>query len=218
MRVAQEVPGLALARDTHRWIAPTVTATAVLVGVTSATLARVLAARGRVGAAPAVAVVAVACSVVALTVPDAPKVLHAAYQPVRMPPGWAHAVASADRAAGDKAVLVLPWSAFRAARTPAGYNAGRPFLDPLERALVQEVVRAEQLVVVRDGREVVVDDDPPAAAALAANPTPESLRAAGIGAVVVWKDVRGPDVPSVLGSLERVSDSGAFEVWRVTRP
>ncbi|NNM44797.1 hypothetical protein [Knoellia koreensis] len=218
MRAAQALPGVAVARDTHRWVGPAATATAVLVGVVAASVAQRLRRIARAAVAPTVAAVLATCSFAVLAVPDAPTLLHAAYQPVGMPPGWAAAVDAADQAAGDRAVLVLPWSAFRAARSPSGYNRNQPFLDPLSRALAQRVISSRELVVSRQGVTVTVDDDPGGLTRLASDPSPAALEAAGIGAVVVWTDVRGPAVPAAVRDLELVERAGSFEVWRVTRP
>lgn len=218
MRAAQAVPGLAVARDTHRWLAPAATATAVLVGVSCASVARLLVRRSGRRAPTLGGVVAGVCALALLTVPDLPKGLHAAYRPVTIPHEWNEAVAVADRVAGDRSVLVLPWSAFRQSRTAEGLGLARPFLDPLPRALRQTVVTSRQLVVVRGDATFVVDDDPASLQALAADPTPSALAAARVGAVVVWQDVVGPPVPSGVSGLELVERGDLLQVWRVTRP
>ncbi len=214
----QAVPGVAIARDTHRWLAPTTLATAVL-------LASLVARRGSRPSGdegetrgPGIRRAAVAlglASVALLSVPDLPRDVRSAYRPVATPPDWQPAVDAASGAAGDGALLVLPWQPFR--RVPW---AGRePFLDPTARAVSARVVGSRQLTVVRDGRTLVVDDDPREVAALGTSGRldPDALQRAGVGAVLVWRGTPGA-VPTPTGPGVRVVlQTTHFTVWSVTR-
>jgi hypothetical protein len=213
----QAVPGVAIGRDTHRWLAPTTLAAAVL-------LASLVARRGSGSSAdtgeprgPGIRGAAVAtalASVALLSVPDLPRDVRAAYRPVAMPPDWQPAVDAASRAAGDGALVVLPWQPFRRVR----WAGADPFLDPTSRAVPADVVGSRQLTVVRDGAVVVVDDDPAALAALGGSDTLDAatLRRAGVAAVLVWKGTPGR-VPGRGEGVVVERETPHFAVWTVTR-
>jgi hypothetical protein len=213
----QAAPGVAIGRDTHRWLAPAALATAVL-------LASLVARRGSAGSGGTwpprgpgtrrAAVAAALASVALVSVPDLPKEVRAAYRPVTVPSDWQPAVDAASRAAGDGALLVLPWQPFR--RVP--WAGPEPFLDPTSRAVPADVVASRQLTVVRDGELVVVDDDPATFAALggSARLDAATLRRAGVSAVLVWKDTPGR-VPARGTGVLVERETPQFAVWAVTR-
>lgn len=149
MEVLQQVPGLALFRDTHRLLGVSVVGGAVLAGLLVARTTRSLSP-------PAVtAAVALIVSVVVTTVPDGPRRLHAAYTPVAFPSEWADAVSSVP--AESRHVLVLPWQAIR----PPLPGGRVPFLDPVPRALEPPTVTSRDLVVRRaDGPVLVPEGEP----------------------------------------------------------
>jgi hypothetical protein len=241
MRALQSVPGVAIARDTHRWLGFAALATALLVGLAVGgaihrlTPSTESSSRAVLAAVP-VASAVVAASVAVLTVPDLPPLVHTAYQAVRMPSDWEPMLAATRQSAGDGTVLVVPWSSFRAGRSGSGaaggggvvgagagpgaaFNAGRPFLDPLPRALDQKVLVSRELDVVRDGRVWVVDGDRPVLTALqtAGELDAAKLAAAGVSVVVQWRDTVGEPVRPGPG-MTSVHDGEAFQVWSVTRP
>ena len=207
----QAVPGVAIGRDTHRWLGLSALAAAVLLAMAVAELGHLLRRRGR--QAPGRLVSATAAVVVAslavLSAPDLPKAVHTAYRPVTMPADWQPMVSAAVAAAGSGTVAVLPWQPFRA----VSWAGGRPFLDPLPRALPGRVLTAHQLTVVRDARRITVDDDPAAVAGWQAGRVDVAdLRAQGVAAVVIWKGTPG-GAPSRPTGMRVVQDSANFAVW-----
>jgi hypothetical protein len=215
----QGFPGVALARDTHRWLGPAAFATAALTGLAVEALAQWVRRREPSAAAAAATGAAgatvVAASLAVLSVPDLPAAVYEAYRPVTMPADWAPMLAAADRAAGDGTVLSTPWLALR----QTGWNgAQRPFLDPLPRALHQHVASSRELIVVRSDEVVVVDADQTAIAAAVRSGRVDSaaLAHAGITAVVEWRGTPGPALIPDSG-LRQVFSGPDFRVWAVTR-
>jgi hypothetical protein len=209
----QSVPGVAIARDTHRWLGLSALATAILAGRAVAAIAqraRRFEAGGVLGGAAAVC----AMSLAVLTVPDLPHEVRRAYQPITMPADWDRMIATTDRVAGEGDVLVTPWLAFR----QTAWNARRPFLDPLSRALAQRVVGSHELVVVRDGRVVRVDPDQSVIDRFVHQGRYDSaaLRRAGITAVVQWRGTVG-QVPLPDDGMTAALTGPDFVVWAVTR-
>jgi hypothetical protein len=215
----QAVPGLAIARDTHRWLGLSATAAAVLIGLATAGVGggavRSLDERAATSSrrVRVVAALGVAASLAVLSVPDLPRAVAAAYRPQPMPADWGEMVTAAQRAAGDGTVLVLPWQPFRLT-TWAGQA---PFLDPLPRALSSRVLAAHELTAMRGGIPVTVDDDPSALRPLAAGQLDlAELRRRDVRAVVLWKGTPGRGASTTVG-LRLVWDSEHFTVWAVTR-
>lgn len=223
----QAVPAVAIARDSHRWVGFSATATAVLVGLGVAAVTRRVRARAPAGStssrAVAAAAVVTTAALAVLAVPDLPRLVRTAYQPVQVPRDWEPMLAAVREAAGDGTVLLVPWSSFRAAPADPGtvtpFNAGRPFLDPLPRALTQPVLASRELDVVRDGRVWVVDGDRAVLASFETAGTLDAtaLATAGVSVVVQWRDSRGTPVTPGPG-LTPVFEGEAFQVWAVTRP
>ncbi len=220
-RGLQQVPGVAIARDTHRWVGLTAVATAVLVGWGVGALGRRLVAPGtRAPVLAALTVAVIAGSV--LTVPDLPAVVDTAYEPVRMPADWAPMVDAVEHAAGPGSVLVTPWAAFRQIQPTPGaptWNGRRAFLDPLPRALTRTVVGSHELAVgVGDDEVFRVDDDRSAVDdyTTAGRLDADKLRAHGVAVVVQWRDTVGTPVEAGLG-LRRIFEGPHFDVWAVTR-
>lgn len=195
---AQAVPGFALVRDGHRLLGLTAMTAAVLTGIFAAAVVR----RGAVPVAVALAALGVAVG----SVPDAAARLHAAYRPVAFPSGWTQVVA----AAGERNVLVLPWQPFRQQQ----WAGDAPFLDPSPLALPGVVHLSGDLVVVRDGADVVVSDgpDPDGQAWAAGQIDPARLDALGIGAVLEWRGTPGT-LPTDHPGLRLAVDTEQWRLW-----
>jgi hypothetical protein len=222
---AQAVAGLGLFRDTHRLVGVSALALALLAPIGLDTvrvrLRRATASPGELASptgsgSPAgrvvtgsLAVLGVAVAV--LTVPDAPRLLHAAYQPVTYPAGWARVVETV----GERHALLLPWQPMR----QVAWARGVPFLDTAPLALRGEVTRSRSLLVERDGTMIVVGPaEPPAAAAWQAGRLdPASLRAAGIEVVLEWRGTPGL-LPATHDGLQLVLETEDFTVWQVSTP
>ena len=213
----QGVPGVAIGRDTHRWLGLSALAVAVLVGAGVGELGRSLRRRGSGAGEHAAArfvsgaAVAVMVSLAVLSAPDLPKAVHAAYRPITMPADWEDTVRAAAEAAGTGSVAVLPWQPFRS----VPWAGGEPFLDPIPRALPGRVLTAHELTVVRDGTLITVDDDPSGYAAWKGGRLDVAdLRGRDVTAVVIWKSTPGLVSPMPTG-LRLVHDSANFAVWAV---
>jgi hypothetical protein len=214
---AQSVPGVALVRDTHRWLgigAMTVAVLAPLGLLWLLGMLRVIHLGARdprsrlVRSTVATSTVLVGVSLTILSVPDAPARLHAAYRPVAFPTSWQSVVATV----GEGHALLLPWQPMRAVSWPGS----QPFLDPLPLALRGEVTVARDLLVGRDGRLLRVGRaDPPESAAWARGELDaQKLRGLGIGLVVEWLGTPGR-LPTTHDGLVEVLRENGFAVWAV---
>ena len=211
---AQSVPGVALVRDTHRWLGISAMGVAVLAplgllwlrGVTRPGASE---PQGRlVRAAVAISTVLVGVSVAVLSVPDAPARLHAAYRPVTFPTSWQRVVETV----GEQHALLLPWQPMRVVS-----RAGpQPFLDPLPLALRGGVTVARDLLVARDGRLLRVGSADPLQSADWAKGELDSaeLRGLGIELVVEWLGTPGR-LPTTHDGLVEVLREDGFAVWAV---
>ncbi|MEO7449316.1 MAG: hypothetical protein ABI336_13675, partial [Humibacillus sp.] len=230
---AQSVPGVALLRDTHRWLGLGSVTTAVLAPMgllrllrmvrrlrlrrpdpsTAATVMRA-SRRAQVStgkadwlrSAAAVATVLTAVSLALLSAPDAALRLHAAYRPTALPPSWSKVV----EVVGERHALLLPWQPLRAVE----WSGAGPFLDPLPRALHGEVTLAQDLVVERAGRIIRVGaaDPPESAAWERGDLDPAVLRRLGIDVVVEWLGTPGR-LPASHPGLVPVLSTEDFVVW-----
>ena len=220
----QQLPGVAIGRDTHRWLGLSAAASSVLVGIAVGEVARRVRSAprgarrldGQLLAAPVAAVVVVVSAAV-LTVPDLPETVASSYRPVVLPSDWAPMVRSAEQTAGTGRVLVLPYQPFRT----TAWAGHQPFLDPTPRALRVPVLVSRQLVVVRGQQRWTVDDDVVTGDQLgvgsaSAAPDLVELRRHGVTAVIEWLDSPGPTWVRSDG-LVRVFDGPHFRVWAVTR-
>ncbi len=219
---AQSVPGVALFRDTHRLLAVSAFALALLVPLGTALVvarARELLSRAsgdpgggptfkRAQAAVAVGLACVVAATAILAAPDMPARLHAAYRPVGFPPDWQHAV----EAVGESAALVLPWQPLR----QVAWNDNRPFLDPLPLALRGEVVTAADLTVQRHEETYRVGASDPAARAewTEGRVDVTALRELGIDVVVEWLGTPGPLLDTQ--QLRLIFNGTSLRVWSVT--
>lgn len=203
--LAQDIPGLALMRDSSRLLPLCLPLLVLTVA------AGVDALRDRLrGTAPrwAAAVALVLAPIAVL--PDAAWGLAGGIGSADYPTSWqqAGATLAEETAPGD--VLVLPWSAYRA---PA-WNEHRPVLDPLPRMLPRASVTNGDLVI---GRTEIEGEDPRATAAAEAlaAPDPEAraaeLSRLGIGYVIT--DRTAGEAPQIAG--ETVHDSGDLVLQRL---
>jgi len=203
--VAQDIPGLALLRDSSRLLplCLPLLVMSVAAGV-DALLERLRGTAPRWAAAVVLALAPVA------VLPDAAWGLAGGIGTADYPKSWQQAgtALAEETAAGD--VLVLPWSAYRA---PA-WNDHRPVLDPLPRMLPRASVANGDLVI---GRTKIEGEDPRAAAAAEAlaAPDPEARAAelSRLGIAYVITDRTAGDAPQLAG--EMVQDSGGLLLQRL---
>lgn len=185
-RWLQQVPGLALLRDTHRLLGWAALGVAVLVAVGMARALRHLDTRRTAAAGLTVTVLAAGV----LTAPDVPGRLARDLHPVAVPAEWEQVVSVVNEGPPGS-VLLLPWQPFR----QVSWAGPVQFLDPLPRALEPEVVHARDLLVRRGYQEWWVGGEDPeigaevrdAAGVLDA----DLLHAEGISRVVIWLDSPG---------------------------
>ncbi len=232
-RELQQVPGLALARDTHRWLGWSALAVAALVAVGLAHLVEVSTARtvpvapcetttkmrgrpakplSKCGRGDVLAACAVVLALGTLTVPDVPARLARDAGPVAVPAEWTTVVDLVN--AGPKgAVLLLPWQPFRQVDRVGPVQ----FLDPFPRALEAEVLHSRTLTVRRDGVawEVGGEEDPKVRAlATGTSMDAEALREAGISQVIIWRQTPGAS-PTPGQGVSVVHDGREWQVLRV---
>jgi hypothetical protein len=192
-RLVEAVPGAALLRDGHRWLAWPALALAVLAGYAVDHLARAAARRWAV--ALLLAALAAAC------VPDLFGGLAGRLAARQYPPAWAQARQILADQPDRARLLVLPWQPFRR----FGWTADGTVLDPAPRYLPREAVVSDALTV---GRRTLPEEGPLArrtAAALAdGRLTDAELRDAGVGWVLVERGTPGalPVLPPVRTVLD----------------
>ncbi|MEU6135712.1 hypothetical protein [Nocardioides sp. NPDC047086] len=203
--LAQDVPGLALLRDSSRLLPLCLPLLVMTVG----TGVDVLRERLR-GTAPRWAAAFVVVLAPIAVLPDAAWGLAGGIGTADYPTSWqrAGAALAEETAPGD--VLVLPWSAYRA---PA-WNGHRPVLDPLPRMLPRASVINGDLVI---GTTEIAGEDPRAAAAAEAlaAPDPEARAAelSRLGIAYVITDRTAGAAPQVAG--ETVQDGGGLLLQRL---
>ena len=207
---AQAIPGVAVFRDTHRWMGLSWLVVAILVGWSLPHLVARSTERFPLTAQRSMAVAA-GLGCVALTVlsaPDAPTRLAAAYRPVQFPSSWDAAVG----AVGDGRVLVLPWQPFR----QVSWVGESPFLDPVGLAVRGDVVTSRRLTVERSGQVLHVGPPESTAAAQWATGTVDlaELHRLGVTRVFEWRGTPGSGVQTQAG-LTLLFSSAEFRVWSV---
>jgi hypothetical protein len=213
LAAAQSVPGVALLRDTHRWLGISAMAVAVLAPLGLRALVQRLGASARTprrwsSLAPALAAAALGTSLAVLAVPDAAARLQTAYRPVTSPASWQRVVA----AVGERHALVLPWQPMRA----VSWAGPQPFLDPLPLALQGPVTVARDLLVERGGTLLRVGETDPTESEAWARGELDArrLRELGIEVVVEWLGTPGR-LPTAHDGLVEVLRDGGFVVWSV---
>jgi hypothetical protein len=211
---AQTVPGVAVFRDLHRILAPSVLALVLLMAVGLRELVH-LAARNQVAARVTLGLLLPA-SLATMLVPGAMARLHTAYEPRPFSPEWSDVTATIGSPPGR--VLSLPWQPLR--RT--GWMP-EPFLDPTSRAFGRTTLSDTTLTVQRDGRTITVRESSRAGTGddtlvrllseSTAGPVPaELLATSGITHVLVWNDSPGI-VPERPEGWETAFSGSDFVVW-----
>jgi hypothetical protein len=212
-RSLQQVPGVAMLRDTHRLLGFAAMSVALLCGIAASEAVSAWGHRGRPGAglSPAAGVLALV-GIGLLSAPDLAARLDTELRPVPFPGQWTRVVEAVNGSAADGSVLILPWQPFR--QTP--WAGRRPFLDPLPRALDKAVVSARDLLVTRDGRSIWVggEDLPAAPRWRRGEIEGAELRRLGVRWVVEWLDSPGA-LPKEHPGMTRVLDGAHWRVWRV---
>lgn len=191
------VPGVALLRDGHRFLAPL--ALPLAVGAAALTQALLDRARSRAGlgaVAPGL-LAALVLGAPAVTSPGLAAGASGALEPVTYPEGWDRAAqVLAEQAAPGEVTVVLPWTgSYRG----FGWNDYRAVLDPAPRYLPGEVwiddrvLLSDRVLASEDARlravgEALATDDASLAAA--------RLRELGVGWVLVHAEHRVRVVPA----------------------
>ena len=186
---AEAVPGLAMFRDSHRFLAPLGLVLALgLAAVASAIHRR--AVTGREGLVVAVATL-VAAPV--LLLPSAAWGLSGDLRPVTFPHEWRDVADALDAAEAPGALVVLPWEG---SYRRLGWNDARASLDPAPRLLPGDVLIDDRIVL---GQETIPGEDPRSAevdAALDDEDPRGALSALGVRWVLVEKPLPSAlDVP-----------------------
>ncbi|QMW67817.1 hypothetical protein H4N58_08155 [Mumia sp. ZJ1417] len=205
--VVEVVPGGGLLRDGARYLALLAPLQAVLVAAGVAALA----GRVRDGfARTSVLVVAVLLPIAVM--PDLAWGAAGRLEAVSYPAEWDEARAAIADSDAEGDLVSLPFGAFRA---PA-WNDGRVVLDPAGRYFPRETVVDDELVV---SGTVVGGEDARAAAvreALASDDPAATLRAEGIGLVVVALDAFGADdLDELQAELEPLFTGEEIAVYEV---
>jgi len=177
---ADAVPGLAMVRDSHRFLAPLGLVLALgLAAVASAIHRR--AVMGREGLLVAVATLVVAP---VLLLPSAVWGLSGDLRPVTFPQEWQDVADTLEVAEAPGALVVLPWEG---SYRRLGWNDGRASLDPAPRLLPGDVLIDDRIVL---GRQTLPGEDPRTAeveAALQDEDPRGALSALGVRWVLVEK-------------------------------
>jgi hypothetical protein len=200
------VPGGGLLRDSQKWLVPFVVLAGRCLGETVAVGTRAVSRRD---APTGWAVAAFAVLMPVVLMPDAASTSAAALRPVGYPAGLSRSVDVLDGpGAGD--VVSLPWQAYRLYRWANPLSAA----DPLSRWTTRRVVADDRLAT--DQGLLSGEDERTAAvgALVASGLSPESLRAAGIGWVLVYRDQPGAGRLPTAG-LRLVVDSPEVRLYRV---
>lgn len=208
-RAVQQVPGVALLRDTHRWLGWAACGVAVLFAIGLAVAVDRM--RWSRWVAAGLSLTAVALAV--LTVPDVPSRLARDLHPVALPAEW-HQVVDLLNDEAEGRVLLLPWQPFR----QVDWVGPTQFLDPFPRALEAEVVHARDLLVRRGAQEWLVGGEDPEIAAELAGPDgvldTDLLRAQDISHVLIWLGSPG-ELPSGGGELHRAHSGDDWMVLEI---
>jgi hypothetical protein len=211
-RSLQEVPGVALLRDTHRLLGFAAMSLSLLCGI-GASL--VFSALGRIPGwrrLPSIAAVVALVSLGFLSAPDLAARLHTELHPVSFPAQWSQVVAAVDGSPAAGSVLILPWQPFR--QTP--WAGRQPFLDPLPRALSHDVLSARDLLVTRGGQHLWVGGEDPVQGSQWRQGRVDGaeLRRLKVTWLVEWLDSPGT-LPVTHNGLTKVVDGAHWRVWRV---
>ncbi len=202
----REVPATGLLRDGQKWVAPLVLLIAVAAGCGVARAQESLTGPRTRVAAGVLAVLAPLAALPGSAWGESGRLRESSY-----PAAWQQV---AD-AAGDRTVLVLPWSLYRA----YPWTGDRTVLDPAPRWLRGRVVVDDDLPLSRGS---VRGEDPVAdrldAAVMAGGPLRTYLAAEGVDLVLVEVTTRGFDAAAEarrLEGLQPVLTTPELQLWRV---
>ncbi len=207
-RLAGDVPGGGLLRDSTRYLAMLAPLEAVALGAGAVELVRRVR---RPDVRQGVAVLLVLMPIV--TLPDLAWGVGGRLDAVDYPFAWQDARAVVTSSGVDGDILVLPFSAYR--RPP--WNGDRPVLDPAGRYFDRTTVTNDDLLV---SGTTVAGEDPRSARlrrVLGDGADPRALARAGIGLVVLETDASGAkEAARLLRRLEKLPTLGAgLEVYAV---
>ncbi len=205
-RLAAEVPGGGLLRDSTRLLGLCAPLLAVLVAHGATVV------RDRLAGVPGVVVAVSLLLVPVATMPDAAWGVSGRLDAVDYPPEYAVMREAVGRGRGD--VVLLPFTSYRA---PA-WNDGRKLLDPVGRAQRRDYVANDELVV---SDEVIPGEDPRAqdVADALALPTPslrrDRLRELGVELAVTDSSASGPVIEI---SGRELASAGTIRVLSLGEP
>ena len=208
----QSAPAVALFRDVHRLLAPSVLAFVLLLAIGLRHLIRSTAQASATAAG--VLHLVLPLSLAAMLVPTAPARLHDAYRPAPFSAEWPEVVAATST---PGRVLTLPWQPLRRADWMA-----QTFLDPTARAFGARTVAETALTVRRDGHDIQVRDERgevedtlDRALTVTGYPVPsELLTSSGIAHILIWRQTPGI-VPERPQGWDTTFSGADFTVWSV---
>lgn len=216
----QDEAGVALFRDLHRILAPSVIALTILAAL-GVQLVVEQTTRGMPILVVVLAIV-LPLSIAVMVAPNAPSRIHTAYRTVSFPSEWADALQAVG---ADRQALSIPWQPLRRATW-----TDTTFLDPSPKALGSQVISDTRLTVARDGQLISVDDPPgederhrmemlrPYLTDQGAHPLPLQLLASnGVTRILVWKNTPG-HVPALPDSWTVTFAGTHFDVWASPDP
>jgi hypothetical protein len=212
-RFLQQVPGIAMLRDTHRPLGFAAMAVSLLCGIVAGQVSLALARRSGAGRwMPTVAGVVTLVGIALLSAPDLAARLRTELRPVSFPTQWAQVVGTVNGSQAKGSVLILPWQPFRQTR----WAGSRPFLDPLPRALETDTLSARDLLVTRGGRDLWVGGEDPSQAERWRRGRVDTaeLRRLGVAWLVEWLDSPGV-LPTEHQGMTKVLDGAHWRLWRV---
>lgn len=187
-RMAGDVPGLALLRDSHRYLAPFVL---VLLPGLAGLLERMAALAAQPRRQLVGAVVGVVAVAPAVLLPTMAWGISGALQPVSYPAEW-HDVRRQLEVGERGATVVLPWmGSYRGYQ----WNGHRAMLDPAPRFFPGEVLIDDRVLL---GDRMLPTEDPRLADISEALADPDSagrLRGLGVRYVLVEKGMRSGEIP-----------------------
>ncbi len=206
----EQVPGVGLLRDGHKFLAWYALALAPSVALGAARVAAWAARRGG-GLISATAVTVTAAALPLAALPDLAWGVGGRLIPVEYPASWQEVRTELRADTDTGALVVLPYQPFRS----FPWNGHRTVLDPLPRYAGVEAVLPDALTV--SGRRLA-GEDPRAAAVADALESADPVRGlldAGVGWVAVEHDTPGVVPDGLPSALVEVVTSPELDLYRV---